>query len=207
MHEHGEVKYHSRLKCPTVKFIVTNKSWKNTSSLINSLEDYELHSSYRREVTTTKETATKTILGMWLCEHVILLVNACPSSQFLYSESSHLSKQKAAPPSPTSDSRIATMSAPQQPAAVGRGEEAGSPPTTSVRPQRGSITSLLILSLVFLMMTNNGGGDGLSARDQYKDSLSSLEWQLGNYSAWLNGSDTSNFTLVSGALFFVTFPF
>ena len=89
------------------------------------------------------------------------------------------------------------MSAPQQPAAVGRAEEAGSPPTPHIRPQRGSITSLLILSLIFLMMTNNGGGDGLSARDQYMDSLSSLEWQLGNYSVWLNGSETSNFTLVS----------
>ncbi len=90
------------------------------------------------------------------------------------------------------------MSAPQQPTALGRGEEAGSPPTTNVRPQRGSITSLLILSLVFLMMTNNGGSDDLAARNQYKDSLSSLEWQLGNYSVWLNGSNTTNFTLVSG---------
>ena len=88
------------------------------------------------------------------------------------------------------------MSSPQQPAAVGRGDEAGGLPTPHIRPQRGSITSLLILSLIFLMMTNNGGGDGLSARDQYMDSLSSLEWQLGNYSVWLNGSDTSNFTLV-----------
>ena len=90
------------------------------------------------------------------------------------------------------------MSSPQQPVAVGRGDEAGGLPTPHIRPQRGSITSLLILSLIFLMMTNNGGGDGLSARDQYMDSLSSLEWQLGNYSVWLNGSDTSNFTLVSG---------
>ena len=88
------------------------------------------------------------------------------------------------------------MSSPQQPVAVGRGDEAGGLPTPHIRPQRGSITSLLILSLIFLMMTNNGGGDGLSARDQYMDSLSSLEWQLGNYSVWLNGSDTSNFTLV-----------
>ena len=94
---------------------------------------------------------------------------------------------------------VAAMSTPQQPnPALGRAEEAGSPPTTNVRPQRGSITSLLILSLVFLMMTNNGGGDDLAARNQYKDSLSSLEWQLGNYSVWLNGSDTTNFTLVSG---------
>jgi hypothetical protein len=102
------------------------------------------------------------------------------------------------------------MSAPQQPAAVGRVEEAGSPPTPQVRPQRGSITSLLILSLVFLMMTNNSSGDGISARDQYMESLSSLEWQLGNYSAWLNGSDTSNFTLVSelyGHSFLVIFSF
>src|SRR6266404_218780 len=89
-----------------------------------------------------------------------------------------------------------TMSTAQQPTALGRGEEAGNPPATNVRPQRGSITSLLILSLIFLMMTNNSGGDDLATRNQYKDSLSSLEWQLGNYSAWLNGSDTTNFTLV-----------
>ncbi|KAH9032762.1 hypothetical protein EDB85DRAFT_2145329 [Lactarius pseudohatsudake] len=86
------------------------------------------------------------------------------------------------------------MSAPQ-PNTLGRGEEAGSPPTNNVRPQRGSITSLLIISLVFLMMTNNGSGDDLATRNQYKDSLSSLEWQLGNYSVWLNGSDATNFTL------------
>ncbi|KAI9435319.1 hypothetical protein H4582DRAFT_1971440 [Lactarius indigo] len=91
------------------------------------------------------------------------------------------------------------MSAPQ-PTTLGRGEEAGSPPTTNVRPQRGSITSLLIISLVFLMMTNNGGSDDLATRNQYKDSLSSLEWQLGNYSTWLNGSDATNFTLPSRPL-------
>ncbi|KAH8997846.1 hypothetical protein EDB86DRAFT_3076382 [Lactarius hatsudake] len=91
------------------------------------------------------------------------------------------------------------MSTPQ-PNTPGRGEEAGSPPTTNVRPQRGSITSLLIISLVFLMMTNNGGGDDLATRNQYKDSLSSLEWQLGNYSVWLNGSDATNFTLPSRPL-------
>ena len=96
------------------------------------------------------------------------------------------------------------MSAPQQPtAALGRGEEAGSPPTTNVRAQRGSLTYFLIISLVFFMMTNNGSGDDISARNQYKDSLSSLEWQLGNYSVWLNGSDTTNFTLVSGTRFHV----
>ncbi|KAI0306158.1 hypothetical protein B0F90DRAFT_1623829 [Multifurca ochricompacta] len=76
-----------------------------------------------------------------------------------------------------------------------RGEEAGSPATANARPQRGSITSLLILSLIFFMMTNNGGGDDLTVRNQYKDTLSSLEWQLGNYSGWLNGSDTTNFTI------------
>ena len=70
------------------------------------------------------------------------------------------------------------MSAPQQPATIGHGEEAGSPPMPHIRPQRGSITSLLILSLA--VMTNIGSRDSLSARDQ---SLFSLEWQLGSYSA------------------------
>jgi hypothetical protein len=45
-------------------------------------------------------------------------------------------------------------------------------------------------------MTNNGGSDDLAVRNQYLDSLSSLEWQLGNYSAWLNGSADANFSMV-----------
>jgi hypothetical protein len=131
------------------------------------------------------------MIDMAVSEHVTLLLSLKPVPSFT-------PLNRRLPTVTHSYSWIAAMSAPQQPATLGRGEEAGSPPTPQVRPQRGSITSLLILSLIFLMMTNNGSGDGISARDQYMDSLSSLEWQLGNYSVWLNGSDTSNFTLVSG---------
>ncbi|KAI0248996.1 hypothetical protein BJV78DRAFT_1276346 [Lactifluus subvellereus] len=90
------------------------------------------------------------------------------------------------------------MNAPSSPSVSApgrRGDEMVTPATTDPRPQRGSITSLLILSLVFFMMSNHGGSDDLTARDQYKNTLSSLEWQLGNYSAWLNRSDTTNFTM------------
>jgi hypothetical protein len=55
-------------------------------------------------------------------------------------------------------------------------------------------------------MTNNGGNDDPTVRNHYKDSLSSLEWQLGNYSAWLNGSATANFTMVSSHICFAS-PF
>jgi len=88
------------------------------------------------------------------------------------------------------------MSASPAPVTLGTGDEAGSAATADPRPQRGSITSLLILSLFVLIMTNNGGSDDLAVRNQYLDSLSSLEWQLGNYSAWLNGSADANFTMV-----------
>ena len=75
------------------------------------------------------------------------------------------------------------------------GEAEGTDPNDP-RPKRGSVTSLLIFSLFVFMMTNNGGNDDLAARNQYKDTLASLEWQLGNYSAWLNGSDTTDFAMV-----------
>lgn len=50
------------------------------------------------------------------------------------------------------------MSTAPLPPILGRGDEAGSPATTD-RPQRGSVTSLLILSL-FILMTNNGDNSG-----------------------------------------------
>ena len=94
---------------------------------------------------------------------------------------------------------VTAMSAPLSPPVPvpgRRGDEMGTPATTDPRPQRGSITSLLILSLLFFMMSNHGGSDDFTVRNQYKNTLSSLEWQLGNYSAWLNHSDTTNFTMV-----------
>jgi transmembrane E3 ubiquitin-protein ligase len=77
-----------------------------------------------------------------------------------------------------------------------RADESNTPTTNNPRPQRGSITSLLFLTFVFFLMSNHDGGDDFTARNHYKDTLSSLEWQLSNYSAWLNGSQPTNFTLV-----------
>ncbi len=45
------------------------------------------------------------------------------------------------------------------------------------------------------MLTNNHGEE-VALRSQYIDALESLKYQLGNYSRWLNGTE-SNFTLVS----------
>jgi hypothetical protein len=89
------------------------------------------------------------------------------------------------------------MSAAPSQATLGRGggEAEGTDPNDP-RPRRSSVTSLLILSLFVFMMTNNGSNDDLTVRNQYKDTLASLEWQFGNYSAWLNGSDTTNFVMV-----------
>jgi transmembrane E3 ubiquitin-protein ligase len=74
--------------------------------------------------------------------------------------------------------------------------EAADSPVARPRP-RSSIPSFLFLFFLLFMMTNNNG-DELVARSQYRDSLASLEWQLGNYSAWLNGPDVErlNFTMV-----------
>ena len=46
------------------------------------------------------------------------------------------------------------------------------------------------------MLMNGHGDDLANTRDLYVHGLQSLNWQLGNFSAWLNGTE-SNFTLVS----------
>ncbi|KAM5544439.1 hypothetical protein V8D89_002099 [Ganoderma adspersum] len=65
---------------------------------------------------------------------------------------------------------------------------------TPVRQQRSSVPSLLFLSFVLFMLMNGKGDDFASTRDLYVNGLQSLNWQLGNFSAWLNGTET-NFTL------------
>ena len=61
---------------------------------------------------------------------------------------------------------------------------------------RTSVPSILFISFVFFMLMN-GRGDELSvARDMYINSFRSLNYQLGNFTAWRNGTE-SNFTLVS----------
>ena len=64
------------------------------------------------------------------------------------------------------------------------------------RQQRSSVPSLLFLSFVLFMLMNGHGDDLANTRDLYVHGLQSLNWQLGNFSAWLNGTE-SNFTLVS----------
>ena len=46
------------------------------------------------------------------------------------------------------------------------------------------------------MITNNQGEE-MQARNQYEDALTTIGQQIANYSAWLNGTTTENFTLVS----------
>lgn len=52
---------------------------------------------------------------------------------------------------------------------------------------------LIVLFLIFLLV--NHSGDEFLAKNQYQTSLDTLNWQFGNLSAWLNGTET-NYTLV-----------
>ncbi|KAG8743811.1 hypothetical protein FRC10_011359 [Ceratobasidium sp. 414] len=68
----------------------------------------------------------------------------------------------------------------------------GATATTPFNPNqaRSSVTSLLLISIVLFLLS----GDDLSLQTQKEDTLRSLEFQQGNYTAWLNGT-ASNFTL------------
>lgn len=63
--------------------------------------------------------------------------------------------------------------------------------------QRSSVTSLLFFSFILFMLTNRNNEEAM-ARDQYLEALQIMSFQLGNYTAWLNGTE-SNFTLVRSA--------
>lgn len=80
-----------------------------------------------------------------------------------------------------------------EPVDTERGNEAndGLPPR-----QRSVLPSFLFISFVLFMITNNQGEE-LQARSQYLDALTTISQQIANYSAWLNGTATQNFTLVS----------
>src|ERR1700729_1827193 len=69
-----------------------------------------------------------------------------------------------------------------------------------VRPQRprSSIPSLLFITFLLFMLTNHSGDEFL-ARNQYQNALQSLNYQLSNFTSWMNGT-SSNFTLVSNHL-------
>ncbi|OCH91365.1 hypothetical protein OBBRIDRAFT_792297 [Obba rivulosa] len=69
-------------------------------------------------------------------------------------------------------------------------EESGIEPP---RRPRSSLSSFLFIALVLFMFSNTHG-DEPSARTRYVAALDALGWQLGNYSAWLNGT-ASNFSL------------
>ncbi|KAA1475498.1 hypothetical protein DENSPDRAFT_842291 [Dentipellis sp. KUC8613] len=94
------------------------------------------------------------------------------------------------------------MSTPADPAAnAARDAEegtAGAPTRMPERP-RSSIPSFLFLTFILFMMTNNNNGDDIATKSQYEDAIQSLEWQLGNYTAWLGGNVTEreglNFTM------------
>lgn len=81
------------------------------------------------------------------------------------------------------------------------GAPAGSPnlnaddPVMMGRRPRSSLPSFFFLSFVLFMLTNNQSEE-LAARNQYLDALSVLDYQLSNFTAWRNGTE-SNFTLVS----------
>ena len=66
---------------------------------------------------------------------------------------------------------------------------------TPSRPRRSSIPGLIFFGLVLFMLTSHNG-DELLARHQYQSSVQSLGYELANYTAWKNGTE-SNFTMVS----------
>lgn len=47
--------------------------------------------------------------------------------------------------------------------------------------------------MLFMLMN---GGDDLVAQSHYRDSMRSLRSQQGNFSDWLHGLETPNFTMV-----------
>ncbi|KAH9855277.1 hypothetical protein C2E23DRAFT_815072 [Lenzites betulinus] len=71
--------------------------------------------------------------------------------------------------------------------------ESGAPDTLP-QPQRSSLPSFLFITFVLFMLTSGRGDEVSNTRDQYLNGLQSLRFQLSNYTAWLNGTQ-SNFTL------------
>ncbi|KAG2071545.1 hypothetical protein BDR04DRAFT_1098008 [Suillus decipiens] len=59
--------------------------------------------------------------------------------------------------------------------------------------QRSSVPSFLFLIFMLFILTNHTGDEFL-ARNHYQDALQSLNYQLSNFTAWLNGTE-SNFTM------------
>lgn len=74
--------------------------------------------------------------------------------------------------------------------------EQGNNPDDFPRRPRSVLPSFLFISFVLFMITNNQGEEIL-ARNQYLDALAGITQQIANYSGWLNGTSSENFTLVS----------
>nr|GAT55742.1 predicted protein [Mycena chlorophos] len=70
-----------------------------------------------------------------------------------------------------------------------RDEEDGPP-----IPARNPIPHFLFISFLLFLLTNHNGDEFL-ARHQYMDSLRTISYQLSNFTAWLNGTIETNFTL------------
>ncbi|KAI0793636.1 hypothetical protein C8Q74DRAFT_1243576 [Fomes fomentarius] len=64
----------------------------------------------------------------------------------------------------------------------------------SPRQPRSSVPSFLFMSFVLFMLMSGRGDDIAVTRDLYVNGLQSLKYQLSNYTAWLNGTET-NYTL------------
>ncbi|KAH7913824.1 hypothetical protein BJ138DRAFT_1145081 [Hygrophoropsis aurantiaca] len=74
-------------------------------------------------------------------------------------------------------------------------DEAAVNPTPDIRlqQQRSSIPSFLFITFMLFMLTNHNGDEFL-AHSHYQDALQSLNYQLSNFTAWMNGTE-SNFSL------------
>jgi len=62
------------------------------------------------------------------------------------------------------------------------------------QPPRSSLPTFLFISFMLFMLTSHNGDEFL-ARHRYQDALQALTYQLSNYTAWMNHTE-SNFTLV-----------
>lgn len=85
------------------------------------------------------------------------------------------------------------MSGTPEPVDTERGTETDE---ANPRRQRSVLPSFLFISFVLFMITNNGGEE-IAQRTHYIDALDTINQQIANYSAWLNGTAPENFTLVS----------
>jgi len=71
-------------------------------------------------------------------------------------------------------------------------------PARTQQQHRSSIPSFLFIIFLLFMLTNHSGDEFL-ARNHYQETLQSLTYQLSNFTAWVNGSE-SNFIMVCTSL-------